>query len=146
MLCCTGIGLSVVESAAAITCARVRRTCVDSADRRINGQIVHRDCWRYEIVQRCVRTVDPTQKTQCEVPTIQNACRTLSMTCSKEDDRFGCMEKAYQLHCQKPITGPGITLGKMSTEIDWLDPAARIDTLCHTKRCLRKSRRKELAD
>lgn len=45
------------------------------------------------------------------------------MTCSKEDDRFGCMEKAYQLHCQKPITGPGITLGKMSTEIDWLDPA-----------------------
>lgn len=95
--------------ATARTCTELSRTCADSADRVVNGVVVHRECWRWEKTFSCVE--EAPEKSRCDVENLPAACRIVEERCAASDDAAGCLELNRDLLCTEKPSGPGITAG-----------------------------------
>lgn len=87
-------------------CVLEKEVCADSADRVVNGQTVHRDCWRWERTYACRR--DSPDKDRCRAGSIPAACSVTATTCSATEGDL-CLEETAELLCTAPPEGPGIS-------------------------------------
>lgn len=114
-LLCAGLPTVVVlpavlpADAAARTCTELSRTCADSADRVVNGTVVHRDCWRWEKTFSCVE--EAPEKDRCDAQNLPASCRIVEERCAASADAAGCLELNRDLLCTQKPSGPGITAG-----------------------------------
>lgn len=97
-------------------CEFLEQVCVDNADRVINGEVVHRTCWRYTSRYRC-RATSP-EKDRCSAEALPKACKPTKETCLTET-ASGCALTATDLLCSEYPSGPGITAGKPEVSVDF---------------------------
>lgn len=104
-----GLCAGLPVEAAARTCTEISRACADSADRVVNGTVIHRDCWRWEKTFSCVE--EAPEKSRCDAQNLPASCRIVEERCAVSSDRAGCLELNRDLHCTEKPSGPGITAG-----------------------------------
>lgn len=93
-------------------CALEREVCADSADRVINGQTVHRECWRWERTYVCTDTSPEADR--CRAGKIPSTCNVTDVRCTATDpgNPEACWEETSNLLCSAWPEGPGITPGE----------------------------------
>lgn len=99
-------------SAHAQDCTFVSQVCADSADRVINGQTVHRECWRWEKTYRCTEVSPEAER--CRAGNLPETCSITEVRCTATDpdNPEACWEETSDLLCKTFPEGPGITAGE----------------------------------
>lgn len=118
-------------SAHAQDCTFVSQVCADSADRVINGQTVHRECWRWEKTYRCTEVSPEAER--CRAGNVPETCSITEVRCTATDPDHpeACWEETSDLLCKTFPEGPGITAGEpvvTVTTTSKADPAVPDET------------------
>lgn len=100
-------------SAHAQDCTFVSQVCADSADRVINGQTVHRECWRWEKTYRCTEVSPEAER--CRAGNVPETCSITEVRCTATDPDHpeACWEETSDLLCKTFPEGPGITSSRL---------------------------------
>jgi conjugal transfer mating pair stabilization protein TraN len=79
-------------------CVRTHSTCVDSADRVIDGQNVHRACWQWRSSFACA-TLDAATST-CDDGTVQHCTQVGAFDCAVPDGQGACLRAVGYYECK----------------------------------------------
>lgn len=99
-----------LAAAAPQDCVEVSKVCADSADRVISGQIIHRECWRWESRFRC-RAPHPDAH-RCDAGSLPADCAAETPVCREAAEDGTCLSYETPLLCTSKPSGPGIEAGK----------------------------------
>lgn len=81
-------------------CSILRTECVEGpAEKEINGELVYKDCWKYEHVYVCGNSSE-TQN-DCDKLESNKECVKVSSECIAADDSGKCVTTAHTYRCQE---------------------------------------------